>query len=56
MSGHAGLFSNAEDLAAIMQLLLQKAFTAGGDTSKPETVDLFIQRCGVCSRRGIGLI
>ena len=54
VSGHAGLFSNAEDLAAIMQLLLQKGFYGGRRYLQPETVDLFIQRCGVCSRRGIG--
>lgn len=54
ISGHAGLFSNAGDLAAILQMLLQKGYYGGKRYLKPETVDLFIQRCGVCSRRGIG--
>ena len=54
VSGHAGLFSNAEDLAAILQLLLQKGYYGGRRYLQSETVDLFIQRCGVCSRRGIG--
>jgi len=54
VSGHAGLFSNAEDLAAVFQLLLQKGYYGGRRYLQPETVDLFINRCGVCSRRGIG--
>lgn len=54
VSGHAGLFSNASDLAAILQMLLQKGYYGGQRFFSPETVDLFIQRCGVCSRRGIG--
>jgi beta-glucosidase-like glycosyl hydrolase/CubicO group peptidase (beta-lactamase class C family) len=54
ISGHAGLFSSAGDLAAILQMLLQKGYYGGKRYLKPETVDLFIQRCGVCSRRGIG--
>ena len=54
IGGHAGLFSNAEDLAAVLQLILQKGFYGGRRYLQPETVDLFIQRCGICSRRGIG--
>lgn len=54
ISGHAGLFSDAEDLAAILQLILQKGFYGGRRYLQPETVDIFIHRCGICSRRGIG--
>ncbi|MFZ2897285.1 MAG: glycoside hydrolase family 3 N-terminal domain-containing protein [Saprospiraceae bacterium] len=54
ISGHAGLFSSAGDLAAVLQMLLQKGYYGGKRYLRPETVDLFIQRCGVCSRRGIG--
>jgi len=54
VAGHAGLFANAQDLAAIMQLLLQKGYYGGRRYLKPQTVDLFIQRCGVCSRRALG--
>jgi beta-N-acetylhexosaminidase len=54
ISGHAGLFSSAGDLAAVLQMLLQKGYYGGKRYLRPETADLFIQRCGVCSRRGIG--
>jgi beta-glucosidase-like glycosyl hydrolase/CubicO group peptidase (beta-lactamase class C family) len=54
VGGHAGLFANAGDLAAVLQMLLQKGYYGGRRYLQPETVDLFIQRCGVCSRRGLG--
>ena len=43
VSGHAGLFGSANDVAKIMQLFLNKGFY--GDTSliNPETVELFLE-------------
>ncbi len=40
-SGHAGLFSNASDLAKIAQLYLNKGSYAGKQIFKPETIELF---------------
>ncbi|MDT0554798.1 glycoside hydrolase family 3 N-terminal domain-containing protein [Patiriisocius hiemis] len=56
VSGHAGLFSNANDVAKIMQLYLQRGFYGGKRYFKPETFDLF-NVCTYCDkdvRRGIG--
>lgn len=41
VSGHAGLFSNANDLAIFSQLLLNKGEYGGVRYLKPETVALF---------------
>lgn len=54
VAGHAGLFSNASDLAVIMQMLLNKGYYGGTQFLKAETINLFTQRCDNCSRRGIG--
>jgi CubicO group peptidase (beta-lactamase class C family) len=56
VSGHAGLFSNANDVAKIMQMYLWKGFYGGKRFFKPETVDLF-NNCYFCDRnvrRGVG--
>lgn len=56
ISGHAGLFGTAEDLAKLMQMYLQKGFFAGTQFIKPETIEEFT-RCQFCeqgNRRGIG--
>ncbi|GGG46156.1 beta-N-acetylglucosaminidase [Bizionia arctica] len=56
VGGHAGIFSNANDVAKIMQLYLQKGFYGGKRYFKPETVDQF-NTCYFCekdNRRGIG--
>lgn len=54
VAGHAGLFSNANDLAILYQMVLNKG-TYGGDTFfKPETVDLFTAKQSAVSRRGLG--
>ncbi len=56
VSGHAGLFSNANDLAKIMQMYLWKGFYGGKRYFKPETLDLF-NTCYYCDknvRRGVG--
>lgn len=56
VSGHAGLFSNANDVAKIMQMYLWKGFYGGKRYFMPETLDLFNQ-CYFCNdnvRRGVG--
>ena len=56
VGGHAGIFSNANDVAKIMQMYLQKGFYGGKRYFKNETVDKF-NYCYYCSennRRGIG--
>lgn len=54
VAGHAGLFSNASDIAVIMQMLLNKGSYGGIEFIKPETVDLFTSRYGKSTRRGLG--
>lgn len=44
VSGHAGLFSNAENLTVLMQLLLNKGSYGGKQYYQPQTVDDFTQR------------
>ncbi|PHN01805.1 serine hydrolase [Flavilitoribacter nigricans] len=41
VSGHAGLFANAEDLAVIFQMLLNKGYYGDRQYLEPETIDLF---------------
>ncbi len=54
VSGHAGLFSNAQDVAILMQMLLNNGYYGGQQYLKPETIRTFTNRHGECSRRGIG--
>ncbi len=54
VAGHAGLFSNAYDLAAIMQMLLNGGVFNGKQFFKKETVDLFTAYHSKNSRRGYG--
>ncbi len=57
VSGHAGLFSNALEVATIMQMYLQKGQYAGKQFFSSATFDAFNQ-CYYCpeeNRRGIGL-
>lgn len=54
VAGHAGLFSNAQDLAAIMQMLLDKGEYAGRVYITKETVELFNTRHYAGNRRGLG--
>ena len=57
VAGHAGLFSNAHDLAAIMQMLLDEGVYNGKRYLKPETVRYFTSAPYASSndnRRGIG--
>ncbi|WP_189358463.1 glycoside hydrolase family 3 N-terminal domain-containing protein [Algibacter mikhailovii] len=56
IGGHAGVFSNANDVAKIMQMYLQKGYYGGKRYLKPETIDKF-NTCYYCesdNRRGIG--
>jgi len=56
VGGHAGIFSNANDVAKIMQMYLQKGFYGGKQYLKPETINKF-NTCYYCennNRRGIG--
>ena len=57
VAGHAGLFSNAHDLAAIMQMLLDEGTYQGVQYLKPQTVRYFTKAHFAASndnRRGIG--
>ena len=56
VSGHAGLFSNANDVAKIMQMYLWKGFYGGKRYFDPDVLDLF-NTCYYCDknvRRGVG--
>jgi CubicO group peptidase (beta-lactamase class C family) len=44
VAGHAGIFSNAEDMAVIGQLMLNKGSYGGTRFLKPSTVDLFVKK------------
>lgn len=54
VSGHAGLFSNAADLAALMQMLMNGGTYNGYRFLKPETISLFTGYQDKGSRRGLG--
>jgi CubicO group peptidase (beta-lactamase class C family) len=54
VSGHAGLFSNASDLAILFQMLLNRGEYGGDRYFKPETVDFFTEKYSDLSRRGLG--
>ena len=56
VSGHAGLFSDANDLAKLMQLYLNKGEYGGIRFFDAKTIDMFTS-CGDCTdgnRRGLG--
>ncbi len=54
ISGHAGLFSNAEDLAKLYQMLLNKGHYGGRQFLKPETIKTFTTRHPRSTRRALG--
>ena len=54
IAGHAGLFSNANDLAKLGQMWLQKGSYGGNRYFKPETLEFFTQKQYENSRRGLG--
>ncbi|ATA90206.1 glycoside hydrolase family 3 N-terminal domain-containing protein [Capnocytophaga stomatis] len=56
VGGHAGLFGNADDVAKMMQMFLQKGYYGGEWYLQPQIVNLF-NTCMFCSennRRGLG--
>jgi len=56
VAGHAGIFSNAMDIAKIMQMYLQKGNYGNVQYFKPSTFDIF-NTCYFCAegnRRGLG--
>jgi beta-glucosidase-like glycosyl hydrolase/CubicO group peptidase (beta-lactamase class C family) len=54
VSGHAGLFASANDLAVIMQMLLQKGYYGRHRFFQPQTVNEFTTRHQRSARRGMG--
>ena len=56
VSGHAGLFSTADELAQIMQMLLNHGLYNGKHYLKPETIALFTRRhfANQGNRRALG--
>lgn len=54
VSGHAGLFSNANDMGILMTMLSQKGTYAGKSYLKPETIEYFTTRYPGETRRALG--
>lgn len=54
VSGHAGLFADANDLAILFQMMLNKGTYGGVKYFKPETVEQFTAKQSAVSRRGLG--
>ena len=54
VSGNAGLFADANDLAILYQMILNKGNYGGIQYFKPETVDRFTAKQSDVSRRGLG--
>jgi beta-glucosidase-like glycosyl hydrolase/CubicO group peptidase (beta-lactamase class C family) len=54
VAGHAGLFSDAYDLAMLYQMLLNDGVFNGERYFKPETIKLFTAYHSKISRRGLG--
>jgi len=54
VAGHAGLFGTANDLAVMMQFMLNKGSYGDVSLIKPETIEAFTKRQSTMSRRGWG--
>ncbi|MCH8330546.1 MAG: serine hydrolase [Bacteroidetes bacterium] len=54
ISGHAGLFSNAGDVAIYMQMLLNGGSYGGESFFNPKTIKKFTSRISRDNRRGLG--
>lgn len=54
VAGHAGLFSDANDLAILFQMLLNRGQYGGVEYFKGETVDTFTSKSSELSRRALG--
>lgn len=54
VAGHAGLFSDARDLAVLTQMMLNGGMINGKQYLKKETIDFFTAYHSMISRRGLG--
>ncbi|MBC8054734.1 MAG: serine hydrolase [Sphingobacteriaceae bacterium] len=54
VSGHAGLFSTANDMAILFQMMLNGGAYGDKQYFKQETIDLFTAKYSNVSRRGLG--
>ncbi|MCD0487897.1 serine hydrolase [Pedobacter sp. MC2016-14] len=54
VSGHAGLFASANDVAILYQMFLNKGAYGGQEYFFPQTVDRFTAKQSDVSRRGLG--
>ncbi|WP_407426351.1 serine hydrolase domain-containing protein [Arcticibacter sp.] len=54
VAGHAGLFSSANDLAILFQMMLNGGIYGGKQYFQPSTIDMFTSRQSDISRRGLG--
>jgi len=54
VAGHAGLFGTSNDMAVILQMLIQNGSYGGRQYIKPETVALFTKQQFKGNRRGLG--
>jgi CubicO group peptidase (beta-lactamase class C family) len=54
VEGHAGLFSNAEDLAILYQMLLNGGEYGGERYFDEQTIELWTKKQSKISRRGLG--
>jgi CubicO group peptidase (beta-lactamase class C family) len=54
VAGHAGLFSNANDLAILMQMNLQKGYYGGRRYFVDSTIPVFTKSYNKGNRRGLG--
>jgi CubicO group peptidase (beta-lactamase class C family) len=54
VSGHAGLFANANDVGVVMQMLLNGGTYGTHRLLKPSTIELFTKKSSKKSRRGLG--
>jgi len=54
VAGHAGLFGTSNDMAVLLQMLIQNGSYGGRQYIKPETVALFTKRQYKGNRRGLG--
>ena len=54
VAGHAGLFGNANDLAKMLQMLLNKGVYGGYQYLSPETIDFFTSGQSKITKRGLG--
>jgi CubicO group peptidase (beta-lactamase class C family) len=54
VSGNAGLFASANDLAILYQMILNRGTYGGDEYFKAQTVDMFTAKQSDISRRGLG--